>query len=73
MTSQPGTVLSKVLLMFSSWTFRSVCSAEQYLDRGRFSQKLIIRFYLNSPDSKIVTRVTYCDSLDEFLCAKVEI
>ena len=31
---------------------------------------LIIRFSLNSPDSKIGTRVTYCESLDEFLCAK---
>ena len=30
-------------------------------------------YFLNSPDSKIGTRVTYCESLDAFLCAKVEI
>ena len=34
---------------------------------------LIIRFSLNSPDIKIGTRLTYCESLDQFLCAKVEI
>ena len=45
----------------------------EFLEHGRFSQKLIIRFSLNSPDSKKGTRVTYCESLDEFLCAKVEI
>ena len=44
-----------------------------FLECGRFSQKLIIRFSLNSPYSKIGTRVTYCESLDEFLSAKVEI
>ena len=42
-----------------------------FLERGRFSQKLIIRCSLNFPDSKIDTRVTYCESLDEFLCAKL--
>ena len=44
-----------------------------FSERGRLSQNLIIRFSLNSPDSKIGTRVTYCESLDEFLSAKVEI
>ena len=38
-----------------------------FLERGRLSQMLIIRLSLNSPDSKIGTRVTYCESLDEFL------
>ena len=44
-----------------------------FLERGRFSQKLIIRFSLNSPDTKICTRVIHCKSLDEFICARVEI
>ena len=38
-----------------------------FLERGRFSQKLIIRFSLNSPNSKMGTRLIYCESLDEFL------
>ena len=54
-------------------TLENIRKSVNFLERGRFSQKLIIRFSLNSPDSKIGTRVTYCESLDEFLFAKVEI
>ena len=36
--------------------------------RSIFS-KVNYKIFLNSPDSKIDTRVTYCESLDEFLCA----
>ena len=42
-----------------SWTFRSICSVERNLEHGRLSQNLIIRFYLNLPDSKMGKRVTY--------------
>ena len=54
-------------------TQENIRKSGKFLEHGPFSQKLIIRFSLNSPDNKIDTRVTYCESLDEFLCAKVEI
>ena len=49
-----------------SWTFRSMCFVERYLELGRLSQNLnIIRFSLNFPDSKMGKMVTYCARSDE--------
>ena len=48
-------------------TLENIRKSVNFLEHGRFSQKLIIRFSLNSPDSKIGTRVTYCEILDAVL------
>ena len=41
-------------------------------ERGRLTQNLKKGFFKNFPDSKMVMRVKYCASLDEFICAKFE-
>ena len=68
-----GADLSKVLLLepeldFSFRLFRGTI----FRTRSIFS-KVNYTIFFKLSDSKIGTRVTYCESLDEFLCAKVEI
>ena len=60
-------------IIVAYWTLLSIRSAERYLEHGRLSQNLNIGLSLNFADSKMGTRVAYCESLNEFLFAKFEI